>query len=68
MMLRRCEFEGCNKTSEHPRLQGWSYLTDWGPGVPDGYYCPEHKEAIEAIHHEIAERKRLEKAGREWRK
>jgi hypothetical protein len=36
--------------------------------VPDGYYCPEHKEAIEAIHHEIAERKRLEKAGREWRK
>jgi hypothetical protein len=68
-MLRRCAFEGCWKTSEHLMLDGWGYLSDWGPGVPDGYYCREHKEAIEAIHQDIAkdiaeERERFEKSRR----
>jgi hypothetical protein len=60
--ITRCTFEGCPKTSEQPRLDGWGYLLDWGPGVPDGFYCREHREAIEAIHWDILEEQ--ERAGR----
>jgi hypothetical protein len=42
-------------------LDGWGYLSDWGPGVPDGLYCREHKEAIEALHWDILEEQ--ERAG-----
>jgi hypothetical protein len=42
-----CAFEGCRKTTEQPFADGWVDLAGWGPGVPDGRYCPEHAAAIE---------------------
>jgi hypothetical protein len=47
--LVRCAFEGCWKTSERPFTDGWADLAGWGPGVPDGLYCPEHAAALEAV-------------------
>jgi hypothetical protein len=49
----RCAFEGCYRTSDQPFSDGWSYLSGWGPGVPDGDYCPGHVAAIEAIKPDI---------------
>ncbi|PWT93398.1 MAG: hypothetical protein C5B54_01915 [Acidobacteria bacterium] len=49
-MIYHCTFKGCKKTSEAPRAKdGWSFLAKWGPGIPDGYYCREHVEALEAL-------------------
>jgi hypothetical protein len=45
----RCAFKGCPKTSERPFADGWADLAGWGPGVPDGLYCREHTEALEAL-------------------
>jgi hypothetical protein len=52
-MIFRCAFEGCPKTSEQPGADGWAGLARWGPGVPDGRYCPEHAAALEAIESEV---------------
>jgi hypothetical protein len=60
-MLHRCAFEGCRKSSQQPSLDGWGYLVAWGSGIPDGHYCREHKEAIEAVHDDIASLQRLDK-------
>lgn len=49
MAKHRCTFESCWKTTERPGADGWTRLSDYGPGVPDGLYCPEHADAIEAI-------------------
>ena len=48
--LWRCAFEGCPKTSEQPFADGWADLAGWGSGVPDGLYCREHADALEAVH------------------
>jgi hypothetical protein len=60
-VARRCAFEGCPKTSERPFADGWADLGGWGPGVPDGMYCPEHAAALEAIHWDILDEQ--ERAG-----
>jgi hypothetical protein len=44
-----CTFQGCRNTSEQPITDGWAILADWGPGIPDGYYCPAHANAIEKV-------------------
>jgi len=51
----RCRFEGCGKTTENWLGDGWSSISDWGPGVPDGLYCREHAAALEAALPEIME-------------
>ena len=54
-MIYRCSFKGCHKTAKIPRLEGWAYLANWGPGIPDGFYCGEHAAAIDAVESEISE-------------
>jgi hypothetical protein len=49
----KCSFQDCKKTSKTPTSEGWASLVAWGPGIPDGMYCPEHAAAIEACHDEI---------------
>ena len=57
----RCAFEGCHRTSDQPD-DDFAYLAGWGPGVPDGYYCREHADALEVIACEdIAENARTAK-------
>ena len=58
MAKHRCTFEGCGKTTARPGADGWAYLSDHGPGVPDGLYCRAHAEAIEAVLPEIVEDQR----------
>lgn len=53
-MAYRCTFDGCRNTTESPVSDRWRWLQDWGPGIPDGYYCPDHAHAIEAIVDDIA--------------
>jgi hypothetical protein len=53
-MRHRCQFEGCLRTVEWPEVftlppEGWSWLQDWGPGVPEGMYCKPHADALEAL-------------------
>ena len=48
-MARSLRLKGCPKTSERPFASGWADLAGWGPGVPDGLYCREHTEALEAL-------------------
>jgi hypothetical protein len=50
-MSTRCTFEGCHRTSEIPIAPGWSWLGhNWAPGITEGYYCPQHVAALEALH------------------
>jgi len=35
-------------TTEQPTKDGWANC-DWGPGIPGGYYCPAHADAIEKV-------------------
>ena len=49
-MSTHCTFEGCHRTSERPIASGWVLLTDWGPGIKNGFYCPQHVAALEALH------------------
>lgn len=49
-MSTRCTFEGCHRISERPSSSGWAFLTAWGPGIEDGFYCPQHAAALEALH------------------
>ena len=45
----KCSWYDCRKTSAQPYTDGWSNLSTWGPHIPDGFYCKEHADAIEAI-------------------
>ena len=46
----KCTFPGCHRsTNRHPYLVGWCSLGGWGPGIPDGWYCGPHGDAIEAL-------------------
>src|SRR5215472_977420 len=46
----RCSFEGCHRsTTQHPYLAGWANLGGWGPGIPEGFYCKPHADAIVAL-------------------
>jgi hypothetical protein len=49
IVMTRCRFEGCHRSTDHPHEGGWSFLCDWGPGVKDGFYCPTHGDALEAL-------------------
>jgi hypothetical protein len=51
-MTAKCTWEGCPATTERPALDGWTYLSDYGPGIKDGIYCPAHAAAIEAVRSE----------------
>jgi hypothetical protein len=51
----KCSFENCAKTTRRPSLDGWHSLVGWGPGIPDGWYCPQHAAAIDAVEADIAE-------------
>jgi len=42
-----CAYPGCPARTDN-RLR-WAHLTNWAGGLPDGYYCPAHAEALEAI-------------------
>lgn len=42
-----CAYTGCTAKTDN-RLR-WSYLAAGDGGLPDGYYCPVHRDAIEAI-------------------
>jgi hypothetical protein len=33
-------------TTEQPIKDGWANLVDQGPGLPDGYYCKAHADAL----------------------
>lgn len=43
----KCAAAGCAATSPTPMVDGWGHLAAW-EGIPDGYYCPKHKDAFEA--------------------
>ena len=45
----RCTFEGCHRTTSDRHAPGWSFLTDFAPGIKDGLYCPQHVAALEAL-------------------
>ena len=46
----RCTFEGCHRSTERPIAPGWAWLDNFpAPGIKDGYYCPRHVAAIEAL-------------------
>lgn len=49
MNKHHCTFGGCPKSSEQPYTDGWSNLCAWGPGIPDGFYCKPHADALEAM-------------------
>jgi hypothetical protein len=44
-----CSFCGCWRTTVQPYTDGWSGLAAWGPGIPDGWYCKPHADALEAL-------------------
>jgi hypothetical protein len=43
----QCAYPGCPATTDN-RLR-WSYHTAGPGGLPAGYYCPPHTDALEAI-------------------
>jgi hypothetical protein len=45
----RCTWDGCWRSSKQPYADGWAHLMLWGPGVPDGFYCKPHADAIDAV-------------------
>jgi hypothetical protein len=45
----RCTWKGCWRTTWQPYTDGWAGLGGWGPGIPDGWYCKAHADAIEAL-------------------
>jgi hypothetical protein len=45
----RCSWKCCHAITTQWREDGWSNLSDWGPAVPDGYYCPARAAALEAV-------------------
>ena len=48
MATHHCTFAGCPNTTEKPKQDLWRWLSNWHPGIPDGYYCPDHAAKIEA--------------------
>ena len=56
---RRCCFEGCWRSFEisdadtlaqYSALEnGWLLISDWGPGVQRGWYCPPHAKAMREL-------------------
>jgi hypothetical protein len=45
----KCAFDGCPARSEQPYTDGWASLSDWGPGIKDGFYCKAHAAALEEM-------------------
>ncbi len=45
----RCTWADCWRTTIQPYSDGWANLSDWGPAVPDGFYCKPHADALEAV-------------------
>jgi hypothetical protein len=55
LVRRRWAFEGCLKFFDGPELlllppEGWAHVSEWGPGVPDGFYCEFHADVLERLH------------------
>ena len=46
-MSVKCCFDGCRMTSEHP--DAGRYLSEWGHGFKDGWYCRAHADALEQV-------------------
>jgi hypothetical protein len=46
-MAAQCAYPGCPATTDN-RLR-WRYLADWLGGLPDGFCCSAHSDALEAI-------------------
>jgi hypothetical protein len=51
----RCTFSGCRAKTWQPYADGWAGLASWGPGIPDGFYCRAHADAIESLFGDEAE-------------
>ncbi len=47
--LKQCTYPGCASATERPFTDGWTWFQDLAPGLPDGFYCPAHSAAIEAV-------------------
>jgi hypothetical protein len=45
----QCAFSGCRQTTWQPYTDGWASLMGWGAGIPDGWYCKPHADAIDAL-------------------
>jgi hypothetical protein len=45
----KCTFRGCRARTFQPYTDGWANLSAWGPGIPDGWYCGPHADAIERV-------------------
>jgi hypothetical protein len=46
----RCTFDGCWQRTLQPYTDGWAGLSDWAPGIKDGWYCKPHADALEALY------------------
>jgi hypothetical protein len=42
-------FNECHAATDQPTADGWAHLSSWGPGIPDGWYCSAHADAIEQV-------------------
>jgi hypothetical protein len=47
--LKQCTYPGCASATGRPFTDGWTWFQDLAPGLPDGFYCPAHSAAIEAV-------------------
>jgi hypothetical protein len=55
---RRCAFEGSWRTMTDPdtfaewearEREGWLYISDWGPAIQRGWYCPPHAKVLNEL-------------------
>jgi hypothetical protein len=51
VMRTRCSFPGCHRSTTRMwrGTDDWPFLASWGPGIPDGFYCKPHADALEAL-------------------
>jgi len=49
--IQKCAAKGCAATTTTPGIDRWAWIQDWGEGVPDGFYCPKHGDALENFYH-----------------
>ena len=49
-MIKLCAYPGRATATERPSTtDGWTRFKNLASGLPDGFYCPAHSAAIEAI-------------------
>jgi hypothetical protein len=54
--LEQCTYPGCASATERPATDGWTWFQDLASGLDDGFYCPAHSAAIEALNSEDTDR------------